>query len=148
MVLVEFEHESHGHYAPDDPTMRYLRLALEAFTDGQRKSTLTAWKCPGARRGRPPHRKRLDARRGCPATGFLKFVTGLEAIPVVRPGRQMGDAPRPFKLLVDGKGIGVERFITSSTCYAQLHLPPYASAEEVEGKLALAIEGDSGFGVE
>ena len=50
---------------------------------------------------------------------------------------------------MDGKDLTEDlgRLPSVSTCYYQLHLPPYESLEALEGKLALAIVGDSGFGL-
>jgi len=68
---------------------------------------------------------------------FFKFVTGLSAIPATCPGEA-----KPFQLLVYGKGSDVGRLPTASTCYYQLHCPPYPSKEILMGKLRPAIEAE------
>ena len=68
---------------------------------------------------------------------FFKFVSGLAAIPVTRPGEA-----KPFQLLVDGKDLETNRLPTTSTCYYQLHCPPYPTKDVLKDKLRLAIEAE------
>ena len=69
---------------------------------------------------------------------FFKFVSGLAAIPATRPGEA-----KPFQLLVDGKIIkDTNRLPTTSTCYYQLHCPPYTTKDVLKDKLRLAIEAE------
>ena len=63
---------------------------------------------------------------------FFKFVTGLTAIPVTRPG-----AAKPFQLLIDGKGWPTDRLPQASACYYQLHCPPYPTKDVLMKKLRL-----------
>jgi len=43
---------------------------------------------------------------------------------------------------------GAARLPSASTCFAQLNLPEYGSAEELDTKLRLAVElGQEGFGL-
>ena len=71
---------------------------------------------------------------------FFKFVTGLAAIPVTRPG-----AAKPFQLLIDGKGWDTDRLPQASACYYQLHCPPYPTKDVLMKKLRLAIHETEGF---
>ena len=71
---------------------------------------------------------------------FFKFVTGLTAIPVTRPG-----AAKPFQLLIDGKGWDTDRLPQASACYYQLHCPPYPTKDVLMKKLRLAIHETEGF---
>ena len=68
---------------------------------------------------------------------FFKFVSGLAAIPATRPGEA-----KPFQLLVDGKDLETNRLPTTSTCYYQLHCPPYPTKDVLKDKLRLAIEAE------
>ena len=68
---------------------------------------------------------------------FFKFVSGLAAIPATRPGEA-----KPFQLLVDGKDLETNRLPTTSTCYYQLHCPPYTTKDVLKDKLRLAIEAE------
>ena len=68
---------------------------------------------------------------------FFKFVSGLAAIPATRPGEA-----KPFQLLVDGKVLETNRLPTTSTCYYQLHCPPYTTKDVLKDKLRLAIEAE------
>ena len=68
---------------------------------------------------------------------FFKFVSGLAAIPATRPGEA-----KPFQLLVDGKEMETNRLPTTSTCYYQLHCPPYTTKDVLKDKLRLAIEAE------
>ena len=71
---------------------------------------------------------------------FFKFVTGLTAIPVTRPG-----AAKPFQLLIDGKGWDTDRLPQASACYYQLHCPPYPTKDVLMKKLRLASHETEGF---
>ena len=71
---------------------------------------------------------------------FFKFVTGLTAIPVTRPG-----AAKPFQLLIDGKGTETNLLPSASACYYQLHCPAYPTKEMLMKKLRLAIHETEGF---
>ena len=71
---------------------------------------------------------------------FFKFVTGLTAIPVTRPG-----AAKPFQLLIDGKGWDTDRLPQASACYYQLHCPPYPTKDMLMDKLRTAIHETEGF---
>ena len=71
---------------------------------------------------------------------FFKFVTGLTAIPVTRPG-----AAKPFQLLIDGKGMDTNRLPQASACYYQLHCPAYTTKEMLMEKLRTAIHETAGF---
>ena len=71
---------------------------------------------------------------------FFKFVTGLTAIPVTRPG-----AAKPFQLLIDGKTWPTDRLPQASACYYQLHCPPYPTKDMLMDKLRTAIHETEGF---
>ena len=71
---------------------------------------------------------------------FFKFVTGLTAIPVTRPG-----AAKPFQLLIDGKGTDINCLPSASACYYQLHCPAYPTKDVLMKKLRLAIHETEGF---
>ena len=71
---------------------------------------------------------------------FFKFVTGLTAIPVTRPG-----AAKPFQLLIDGKTWPTDRLPQAAACYYQLHCPPYPTKDMLMDKLRTAIHETEGF---
>mmetsp|Transcript_17221 Transcript_17221/g.45291 ORF Transcript_17221/g.45291 Transcript_17221/m.45291 type:complete len:413 (-) Transcript_17221:52-1290(-) len=71
---------------------------------------------------------------------FFKFVTGLTAIPVTRPG-----AAKPFQLLIDGKGWDTNRLPQAAACYYQLHCPAYPTKDMLMDKLRTAIHETEGF---
>jgi len=65
---------------------------------------------------------------------FLRWLTGHNAIPPLNPAR-------PFRLLVDGKTLTELGALPSvSTCYNQLHLPPYETFIALEQKLTMAVQ--------
>ena len=59
------------------------------------------------------------------------------AKPATRPGEA-----KPFQLLVAGKEMETNRLPTTSTCYYQLHCPPYTTKDVLKDKLRLAIEAE------
>ena len=71
---------------------------------------------------------------------FFKFVTGLTAIPVTRPG-----AAKPLQLLIDGKTWPTDRLPQAAACYYQLHCPPYPTKDMLMDKLRTAIHETEGF---
>ncbi len=67
-------------------------------------------------------------------------MSRLAAIAATRPGEA-----KPFQLLVDGKEMETNRLPTTSTCYYQLHCPPYPTKDVLMKKLRLAIHETEGF---
>ncbi|KAJ3093996.1 hypothetical protein HK100_006322 [Physocladia obscura] len=77
---------------------------------------------------------------------FLQFVSGTSRIPVNGfKDLQGSDGPRRFCIERTGE---VGRLPKAHTCFNRLDLPPYATAETLEKKLAMAIELTVGFGFE
>ena len=91
-------------------------------------------------------RETLEAFSELQRRDFFKFVTGLDSVPISRPGRAAGGA---FKILVDGKDMtDLGRLPSASTCYYNIHIPNYATREILEDKLREAIVKPEGFDLE
>lgn len=69
---------------------------------------------------------------------LLEFVTASDRIPV------NGIESIPFKL---ERGTDPNMLPTSHTCFGMLRLPEYASREELERKLNIALDHTEGFGI-
>lgn len=77
---------------------------------------------------------------------LLQFTTGTSRIPVNGfKDLQGSDGPRRFTLEKSGE---ISQLPKSHTCFNRLDLPPYPTYEQLESRLAFAIEETLGFGQE
>ena len=79
---------------------------------------------------------------------LLKFVTGSAVLPHGGWGGYKNQQGERLKCTISKDRGGAARLPSASTCFAQLNLPEYGSAEELDTKLRLAVElGQEGFGL-
>merc|ERR1711939_901611 len=77
---------------------------------------------------------------------LLQFTTGTSKVPVNGfKDLQGSDGPRRFTIEKSGE---ISQLPKSHTCFNRLDLPPYPTYEQLESRLAFAIEETLGFGQE